>query len=224
MKPDVGNRAKASVITIGQGGRGFIIEGPHSERFVVTAAHCLRKLPRPKISDSEDRFYRLLAAPGKKARIMVECLFADPISDVAVLGAPDNQATPDDADAYQTLIVAATTIPINYAPPTELDGSTAWVLMLDGEWAPCLVQCYKDGRLRLEAAAEGVIVGGMSGSPILARDGSAIGVISRSDSSGKFGGPNPQLSRNLPGWLVCMSDGQPAAVSAPVSSNKGTMP
>jgi len=55
-------------------------------------------------------------------------------------------------------------------------------------------------------AAEG-ITGGMSGSPILAEDGTAIGVICL--GSGNFddnfpteGGPNPRLIGNLPVWFL----------------------
>jgi hypothetical protein len=55
-------------------------------------------------------------------------------------------------------------------------------------------------------AAEG-IAAGMSGSPILAEDGTAMGVVCL--GSGKFGdnfpterGPNPRLMGNLPVWIL----------------------
>jgi len=53
-------------------------------------------------------------------------------------------------------------------------------------------------------AAEG-IVGGMSGSPIVANNGSAIGVICTSGGTSEVhteGGGNPRLVGNLPGWLL----------------------
>jgi hypothetical protein len=52
--------------------------------------------------------------------------------------------------------------------------------------------------------AEEPIVGGMSGSPILA-DGVAIGVVCIGSDSGvpnTDSGPNPNLAAHLPGWLV----------------------
>jgi hypothetical protein len=50
--------------------------------------------------------------------------------------------------------------------------------------------------LWISDAAEG-IRGGMSGSPIVAPNGRAIGVVCTSED-----GPNPFLPANLPGWLV----------------------
>src|SRR5438874_3754535 len=72
-------------------------------RLVVTAAHCLPHLPPPhRASFTEERTYKNLL--GKldecKGSIAAECLFVDPVADVAVLGSPDNQNLPDDADAY----------------------------------------------------------------------------------------------------------------------------
>jgi hypothetical protein len=49
-------------------------------------------------------------------------------------------------------------------------------------------------------AAERVL-GGMSGSPIVAEAGTAIGVVCTTTSP-REGGPNAHLSDNLPGWLL----------------------
>jgi hypothetical protein len=57
---------------------------------------------------------------------------------------------------------------------------------------------------RARNAAKG-IVGGMSGSPILAMDGSAVGVLSCSGGGAEVhfeGGPEPALTQALPQWLV----------------------
>ena len=45
----------------------------------------------------------------------------------------------------------------------------------------------------------------MSGSPIVADDGLAIGIVVTSDiahTEQRSGGPNPSLAANLPGWLL----------------------
>ena len=59
----------------------------------------------------------------------------------------------------------------------------------------------KNGPIWLDATQK--IIGGMSGSPILADDGTAIGVVS---CSGGFeeneGGPNARLDSRLPAWLL----------------------
>jgi hypothetical protein len=85
-------KALASVITVGEG-RGFVIEGPTEDRFVVTAAHCLPSFPAcPGALYVEKRTYKRLLGPiGSKSLVWAECLFADPIADIAVLGPPRHE-------------------------------------------------------------------------------------------------------------------------------------
>jgi hypothetical protein len=59
------------------------------------------------------------------------------------------------------------------------------------------VQSIDGGLLWITDAGKG-IVGGMSGSPILAEDGSAIGVVSVGGELHTGGGPNPHLAYHLP--------------------------
>ena len=54
---------------------------------------------------------------------------------------------------------------------------------------------------------DGPIQGGMSGSPIVAPDGSAIGLVSTCSGTGDLEqhtetGPTPLLAARLPAWLV----------------------
>jgi hypothetical protein len=72
----------------------------------------------------------------------------------------------------------------------------------NGAWCRCRLTCSLSsigGGLSVFGADAGII-GGMSGSPIFAEDGAAIGVVST--SSGTEGGPNPYLTYHLPGWLL----------------------
>jgi hypothetical protein len=49
------------------------------------------------------------------------------------------------------------------------------------------------------------IIGGMSGSPIITLDGSAVAVISigcETTDILEWNGPSPRLVNNLPGWLL----------------------
>jgi hypothetical protein len=78
--------AKDAVIAVGDG-RGFLIEhapGPHR---VITAAHCLPHLPpaHPWSYEQERSYLNLLGSLGGKPSIAAECLFVDPIADIAVL-------------------------------------------------------------------------------------------------------------------------------------------
>src|ERR1700738_867778 len=196
------------VITVGDG-RGFVVQGlpPMSfrrgdarDRLVITAAHCLPRFPPcHAASYTEERTYAALLAPlGDRPTVWAECLFADPIGDVAVLGWPDDQELSDEAAKYEALMETTAPFAINDAP-TECQ---AQLLALDGQWFRCAVQHINDGPLWVSKAMKG-IAGGMSGSPIVADDGSAIGIICTSSGGADLdkhteGGPNPRLVNNLP--------------------------
>src|SRR4051812_42132562 len=83
--------AMRSVITVGAG-RGFVVKGKR-DRLIITAAHCLPHFPPcASFSDTSERTYQdLVGELDGETAVWAECLFVDPISDLAILGPPDNQ-------------------------------------------------------------------------------------------------------------------------------------
>jgi hypothetical protein len=180
----------------------------------LTAAHCLPFFPPCHAwSYIEERTYRSLLAPlGEQPAIAAECLFCDPIGDIAVLGSPDRQQPElyEDSNKYDALVDAVTPFKFS-AGPSRLDAmleahGRARLLSLDGRWFECRVRCFRHGPWSVMGAEP--IRGGMSGSPIVAWNGPAIGVVCCGSlgEGGKdlnSGDANARLSRNLPGWLLC---------------------
>src|SRR5262249_55944635 len=120
-----------AVLKVG-GGRGFLVQGGRN-RYVITAAHCLPYFPPPPW-DLEERTYRNLLGPlGAEPTIWAECLFVDPIADIAVLGPADSQALVEQWEAFDDLVEQASTLLISDAAP---DGS-GFLLSLSGELIPC---------------------------------------------------------------------------------------
>jgi hypothetical protein len=208
---------RRSVIRVG-GGRGFVVETERENRFIITAAHCLPHLP-PSHAASElsERTYANLIGPwDAEPTGWAECVFVDPVADLAILGSPDGQELADQAAGYgavsesaHPLLVAGLTFVSE--PFTLSDGTTflgppraeseAWLLSLDERWFPCRVTSGGRG-LWIVNAAEPIRVG-MSGSPVVAPGGQAIGVVCVSAGGLSFdsreGGPNPELAAHLPG-------------------------
>jgi hypothetical protein len=154
----------------------------HQDRIIVTAAHCLPHFPKahPARHPEEHTYARLLGPLGTEPTVWAECLFADPMADIAVLCTPDNQELSDEADAYEALVDAARPLAIADAPAQDVNDLTpgkgeARVLSLDGRWL--------DGRVERRGGwlvffPKNYIKSGMSGSPIIDRAGKAIGVVS----------------------------------------------
>jgi hypothetical protein len=208
----------ACVVKVG-GGRGFIIKhrtrNPtvpgvfrlkrfHESRLVVTAAHCLPELPAPiSALFAQEKTYQLLGTlDGSKSGIWAECLFVNPVADIAVLGAPDGQADYDE-EAYWALTDDAPFLRIGKA-----ESGPGWVLSLDGKWTRTTLEIYHHiGGFSLSIDYPKA---GMSGSPILNDSGLAVGIAAigtaETGRNGKvvekrsFG--QPILVRDLPGWLL----------------------
>jgi len=170
-------------------------------RLIVTAAHCLPKLPPPHRASyvSERTFGKLLASLDRsKKDISAECLFVDPVADIAVLGCPDEQELGDEADAYHELTDGTPVVRIG-----DARSGPGWVLSLEGQWVPSQVELFSGiggASLTIDPTKPG-----MSGSPILNDAGRAIGIVAvgsaKASASGGREGPQPILMRNLPGWL-----------------------
>lgn len=195
-----------AVVAVGDdGGRGFVTESREGERYVVTAAHCLPKRPDPHLWADESRIWQVLAPLGKKPSITAECRFVDPVSDLAVLGPPDNEEL---TGVCNDFLGAFAALPLGTLAPKFDAGLKGWLLGLNGKPFRCRVRYHNDRGLFIDNAAD-PIRGGMSGSPILAGNGAVIGIVSIATmkakdgvEDGNEGGPNARPDANLPAWLL----------------------
>jgi hypothetical protein len=200
-----------AIVKVG-GGRGFVVQFEvkrgHGQtvvripqRNIITAAHCLPTFPPAHAgSYTQDKTYPdLIGILGKEPNVWAECLYADPIADIAVLGSPDNQELSDEAEAYETLVGSVTPLVIGEATTN----GKGWMLSLDRPY------CWEPTPLHLgiNNLCTGPTLAGMSGSPILNARGKAIALVSidvtyDNISSKDQNGPQPLLTRNQPGWLL----------------------
>jgi hypothetical protein len=204
----------SSVVRVG-GGRGFIVQfrvrrgqkGHYfrmPQRNIITAAHCLPRFPPAHAASYlQDRTYaNLIGVLGEELDVWAECLFVDPIADIAVLGCPDNQELSDEAEAYEALTESVVPLAIG-----ETGKEKGWLFSLDQpyRWNATPLNPF------INSLFTGPTLGGMSGSPVLNARGQAIAVVVIGSetvsgearvSSPDYNGPQPLLTRNLPGWLL----------------------
>jgi hypothetical protein len=210
--------ARRAVLVVGYG-RSFVVEPDANERrIIITAAHCIenallangtRGFPRAHLGryQAECTYKALLAPIGSRSSVWAECIFVDPVADIAVLGQPDNEDLSDKADAYDELVESMVALAVADAPaqgrervkagnqwiecPTPGKGP-ARVLSLEGRWLKG--QMVRHG-IWLSFEPDRFVVGGMSGSPIIDHTGAAVGVLST-------GIVNPVIADCVPAWFL----------------------
>ena len=186
--------AQQAVIDVG-GGRGFVVEARKQYyRLIITAAHCLPGLPPafPAMNLDEITYRELLGPLGAECSVWAECLFVDPVGDIAVLTGPDNQELWEEAEQYENLTEKLSKcVPVG--PPPE-NKSQGWLLSLENTVLPCKIETV--GHTISVSEVEGGIAAGMSGSPILDQAGRAVGIISMNRDL------QPCLAEMLPAWIL----------------------
>jgi hypothetical protein len=191
------------IVRVGAG-RGFLV-ALDREPAVITAAHCLPHLPPPMAAAfSEERtFADLVGQVGDEPSIWTECLFADPVADIAVLVAPDSQQFGDEWDAYLQFVDERPVLDVGRAANTPSEG---WLYSKEGRiWEPCLVSSVQTRWIKVDNASKDAIAPGTSGSPIMLGTGYAVGVMTLGKDK------NADLVSDLPAWVaarVCRSDGR----------------
>jgi Trypsin-like peptidase domain len=196
-----GERAMTdAVVQISTGGRGFLVGA--RERYVVTASHCLPRLPAPDPGAylAQRTFEALLGPLGGACDVWAECVYADPVADLAVLAAPDAQHFASEARNYARLVGQRTPLRVAALPLARKGKSEAaeWqgagrLFSLEGQWFECRLRATPRA-LWIGDKAQ-AFAGGMSGSPIADADGAALGVLCTT-------GANPILVQHLPRWLL----------------------
>lgn len=193
------------VVRVTTEGRGFVMDTGElrAGRVVITAAHCLPHIPMEfPIEDEERTYSNLLGSLGDDPTVWAQCLFVDPVADLAVLGSPDDQVLSSQSTEFYSWVEGL--VPFRLGAIRD-NRDTCWLLSLDGTWCQGSVRAMGHGYAPLWiSGVEAGILGGMSGGPIVIADGSAIGVVTLAFGSSDFmmDARCPRLTHDLPGLLL----------------------
>ena len=203
MNPQVAARVARAVVRFPRlGGQGVVVPGG----FVLTAAHCIGWTAEGYMALGDYFTEKIVAADGRE--FMVSPLAVEPVSDLAVLGAVDGQASDqfaEAADAFEAF--CETTKPVRLAiGECELFVPfAAYVFTHNKGILQAQAKQWTPEAQTLAITANDRIDGGTSGGPVVNSDGGLLGIVSHSAFTASEAGCVGGISRvqfAAPLWLV----------------------
>jgi hypothetical protein len=223
------DRVKRAVVRLPKlGGRGVLVPGG----FILTAAHCVSWELSGRMALGYDFLEPAVTAAGRKLRLSVYAV--EPVQDIAVLGPPDNQHLPDDADAFDEFCARTAPVPPFRGRMAPADVRPRYgprhyelpVLMLnrDGRWVGGLAQVTRPDQADVFLRIGRRMQGGASGGPIVTAAGELVATVSQGNQArvaltpggpAEFDASGPRPLFALPAWvrqnvLTAMRRGGPA--------------
>ena len=154
-------------------GRGVLIPGG----LILTAAHCVEWNTSGSMANGTDCFEQVRTADGRK--LLCQVVAVEPVNDIAVLGSPDNQRIPDEAESFEQFTSDTDPVPLCAGGPVPFGPPmSVLVFSLDRKWVRAKMRIFREDQSRAGATAEAGIHSGASGGPVITRNGSLVGVIS----------------------------------------------
>jgi hypothetical protein len=151
----------ATVVTSTRG-QGVLIPGG----FILTAAHCIKWNGDGGMAMGDYFIEEVKTKSG--ALLRVAPLAVDPVSDIAVLGALDNQEFFKDVEAFENWREATEAVPLRMGDPDTGRPINARVLSHRGHWIKAIVTRHGlEVRSTIALKSENQIEGGTSGGPVV---------------------------------------------------------
>jgi hypothetical protein len=128
----------------------------------------------------------------------------EPVSDIAVLGCPDDQALSAEAEAFDAFCERTTPLRLHRRPLIPFKSFPVWIRTHLKTWIPATATYYRS-KTQFSYRTTSMVFGGTSGGPIVNRAGELVGIVSHSTErpvGGEYCAASPLLSLALPAWVL----------------------
>ncbi|HYK90287.1 MAG TPA: serine protease [Acidobacteriota bacterium] len=192
---------KATVKLTKKRGQGVLVKG----NCILTAAHCITYSGNGEMALGD---YFTEDIQTQRGAFKASPLAVEPVSDIAVLGAVDGQATEEFFQEWCRFEdFCEKTKPVELCPAKYYKPGQSfkiWILTHTGEWVIGKATSPRVGAHLVFVEAEKSIKGGTSGGPIVNELGQLVGLVSTFGGTGGHSrsGPSPCPSLTLPVWIL----------------------
>lgn len=181
-------------------GRAFLVAGG----YLLTAAHCVDFDLEGGLALGDYLLQFVETVSGQRFR--VSPVMIDPVSDLAVLGFPDNQEFGEDCQGFQDFIDETSPIEIAFESPSTDDELCIFTHLRTWIYGKAWISDFTSNPSSLWVEMAEPVIGGTSGSAVLNQSGKAIAVVSvftdsEDDLSSGSNGPQPLIHQCLAKFL-----------------------
>jgi hypothetical protein len=177
-------------------GQCVLVEGG----LIITAAHCIEWDCTIRMAVGGVYLSTIRTGSGD---LIVSTLAVEPVSDIAVLGCPDDQDMPKEVFAYDEFVEGISPVKLQRLPPKVRTPFPVWIRTHLKSWVAGEATYYCGSRFTYRTDSE--IPSGTSGGPIVNVDGELVGVVSHGTTSrvlGQYTSAAPLSSLALPVWII----------------------
>jgi hypothetical protein len=183
-------------------GKGLcvLIEGG----LLLTAAHCTDFDCKGRMALG---YYSLHKLSSGNRNLKAVILAVEPVSDIAVLGSPDEQALPDEAAALEEFSYQVVPVRLQRTPPKTGVAFPIWIRTHKRAWVRGVGRYFGSRTFCYETRTK--IDCGTSGGPILNNAGKLLGVVSHGVEKpcrGVYQAAAPLACMALPAWVLRQLD------------------
>ena len=189
--------ANATVTLLQKGGRGVLV----NSNLIITAAHCIDFNCEGGMVLGDNFIEEIKAG---EEELKVAPLAVEPVSDIAVLGALDNQTFFQEVDDFERFCERTKPVPLCRSNFERFQEFRVHIYNHKGAWVTGkAMQCTKEAK-ELFVDSDEMIEGGTSGGPIINDSGELVGITSNFSTTcieHAYTGQTPRPHLALPAWV-----------------------